>query len=130
MLAVADFRAMYPEFASTAVYPDVAINAWLSLAYKTLNPDNSVWGDSIDLGAALFTAHFLVIGARDQKAVAVGGMPGGQSGILSSKSIGNVSAAYAVSNAYREDAGTWNLTSYGGIFWTLTRQFGMGALQI
>ena len=122
------FRQMLPEFNDTGQYSNANISQWLGIAYTMLREE--AWWDSLDMGAALFTAHNLVLSARDAKVAENGGIPGNQSGPMSSKSVGGVSASYAVNAAYLEDAGAYNLTSYGSRFWTLVRQFGMGGFQL
>lgn len=125
----AQFRTLLPEFASTSDYADPAITAWLAVGYRFVNPELWDVGD-IDLGASLVCAHFLVLGQRDRKAARKGGVPGMQSGALSSKSIGGVSASYDVALTAVQGAGAWNATLYGQRYATLARLYGAGALQI
>src|SRR5512135_1115056 len=110
-IAVAQFRADFPEFASSATYPNSQIQFWFNLAYNLLNA--SRWGNSLDFGAELFVAHNLALEAKAQSEVAGGGIPGGQTGPISSKSIGPASVSYDTGVGSELNAGHWNLTTYG-----------------
>lgn len=122
------FRVLLPEFSSTADYSDPAITTWLAVGYRFVNPHLWDVGD-IDLGASLVAAHFLTLEQRDRKAARAGGVPGMQSGMLSSKSVGGVSASYDVALTAVQGAGQWNATSYGQRYATLAKLYGAGALQ-
>ena len=124
----ASLRALFPEFASTATFPDAAINAWLAVAVGFVNADR--WGANTDFGVALWTAHQLAIGRRNAVTAGNGGAPGTSLGVLTSKSAGGVSAGYDFSSVSEKDAGFWNQTSYGIQFYRLSQQFGMGPLQV
>ena len=125
---VAQFRTEFPEFTDTTRYPDSSVTAWLTGAVSLVNADR--WGVLADLGQALVAAHHLVIGARDQQAAAVGGVPGTMTGPQSSKSVDKVSASYDTGAASLEGGGFWNLTSYGVRYLTLARTMGAGGFQI
>lgn len=122
------FRSTFPEFASTSVYPDAQVNFWLGLGITMLKPD--AWGPSIDQGLALFIAHHLVVGQRDQAAVAAGGVPGDAKGIVTSKSVDKVSVSYDAASIQYEGAGFWNMSSYGIRFYRLARMMGAGGVQL
>lgn len=128
MTTVAAFRTSFPEFASTANYPDAQVQFWLDVAAKLLNPDR--WYDLIDQGAMLFTAHHLVIQRRDLQGAAAGVIPGEIKGAIASKSVDKVSVSYANGTAMYQDAGFWNLTTYGLQYWNLVRMFGAGGIQL
>lgn len=128
MTTVASFRAAFPEFASTTDYPDAQVQFWLDLAAKLLNVDR--WYDLLDQGTMLFTAHNLAISRRDQLAGSSGGIPGAIQGAIASKSVDKVSVSYEANSALYEDAGFWNLTSYGLRYWNLVRMVGAGGIQL
>lgn len=124
----ATFRQDYPEFGSTSDYPDAQVNLWLSMAAKMLNADR--WGDILDLGLCLYTAHHLALGRRDVIAAASGGIPGSIQGVLTSKSVDKVSAAYDASSITNPEAGFWNGTIYGVRLYNLARLMGAGGVQL
>lgn len=122
------FRVNFPEFASTTTYPNGQVEFWFGFAYNFLNSHR--WGDSIDYGAQLFTAHNLALEARAGAESAAGGIPGGQVGPLSSKSVGPASASYDIGSGAEEKAGHWNLTTYGTRFIRLSKMMGAGPLFV
>lgn len=127
MVTSASFRAAFPEFSDTIIYPDAQINFWLGLAASLLNPD--AWQDMLDYGTQLYIAHHLVIGARDQQVSAAGGNPGAVQGPIASKSVDKVSMAFDAQSVVMENGGFWNLTRYGIQFLTMARYVGAGGIQ-
>jgi hypothetical protein len=121
---VAAFRAMWPEFGDTSVYPDVAVTTFLGLGYDFLNPEK--WRSALDFGVGLYTAHQLAIRAQAVAAANVGGVPGTQGGVLASKAVDKVSAGYDVAAGTYEGAGYWNRTTYGVRLWDMVLMFGAG----
>ena len=128
MITVQQFRSDYPEFSSTAVYPNSQIEYWLNFAYLMLNAQR--WGGMLHLGASMFIAHNLAIEARAQMEASAGGIPGQQTGPLSSKSVDKVSMSYDTGAGIQPGAGHWNLTVYGTRFIKMARMFGAGPVQI
>lgn len=125
---VATFRQDYPEFADVAAYPDAAVLRWVTLAEKLL--PECRWADLWPLGTELFTAHYLVTGARAMKAAASGVGLGGTGAPISSKSVDKVSVSYDNALVSLEDAGFWGTTGYGIQFLQWARLVGMGGLQL
>ncbi|USE78842.1 DUF4054 domain-containing protein [Cupriavidus gilardii] len=128
MVDVAQFRQDFPEFSDTTKYPDAVVQFWLTVSVSLVNPCR--WGVLTDQGIELCTAHHLVLAARDEQAVAVGGIPGQMTGPLSSKSVDKVSAGYDTGAATLDGAGFWALSSYGIRYLTLARMFGAGGIQL
>lgn len=132
----AKFRADLTEFASTQTFPDTAVTYWLNFAYVMLRQER--WGadgtpgaPSVrDMGVEMFAAHNLVIEAASQRAIAVGNLPGIQTGAVSGKSVDRVSVSYDAQAGLVTDAGHWNLTVYGTRFIQLARMAGSGGIQI
>lgn len=124
----AEFRADFPEFSCTTAYPDSQVNFWLSLAGTMLNPQR--WADLLNYGTALFVAHHLAMGYRDQMAAQAGGVPGTVNGPQSSKSVDKVSASYDTGAMTFENGGFWNATMYGIRLLTLARYVGAGGIQL
>jgi hypothetical protein len=127
-VSVAQFRADFPEFGSTDIFPASQVTFWLNLASLLINPNR--WGKVLDAGTELFVAHNLAIEARAQAEAAGGGIPGGQVGPMNSKSVDKVSIGYDTSAGIEAGAGHWNLTTYGTRFIRLAKMFGAGPVQI
>ena len=124
----ATFRADFPEFSSSVTYPDAQVNLWLGHAARLLPSDR--WEDSLDLGTELFTAHYLALGRRDQMTANVGGVPGTVTGPQASKSVDKVSSSANTGAVILDNAGHWNMTTYGIRFLQLARMIGAGGVQI
>jgi len=122
------FRQAFPEFIDPDAYPDAQVALWLSVAGSMVSAER--WGEIADLGMQLFTAHHLVIGQQDQAAASVGAAPGKVTGPQTAKAVDKVSASYDTSATTYEDAGFWNMTSYGVRFYSLLRLFGAGGIQL
>ena len=124
----ATFRSQLPEFSCTITYPDSQINFWSGLAVTLINPER--FSDILDYATALFIAHHLAVGARDQAAANAGGQPGQVTGPQTSKSVDKVSVSYDTSATTIEGGGFWNGTSYGVRLLMLAKIYGTGGLQI
>jgi len=122
------FRSNYPEFSSTDRFPNSGVQYWLDTAYSFLNA--SRWGKQLDIGVSLYVAHNLSLEARAQAEAANGGVPGGQVGPVSSKSIDKVSVGYDTGAGTETGAGHWNSTIYGTRFFRLVKMFGSGPIQV
>ena len=128
MITVQQFRADFPEFVSTTMYPNSGIQFWLNFAYKMINAER--FGDQLDVGAELFTAHFIVLEANAALTSVNGGIPGQSGGVLASKSVDKVSVSYDTGAGTEQGAGHWNLTNYGTRFKWMINMFGAGGLQL
>lgn len=128
-ISVAQFRADFPEFVSTELYPTPAVQFWLNFAYAMLN--SSKFGNQIDIAAELFTAHFITLEAKSMLASKGGGIPGQDAGgPISSKSVSSVSVSYDTGAGTEPNAGHWNLTNYGTRFIWMVNMFGAGPVQL
>jgi hypothetical protein len=127
-VTVASFRQNYPEFASVAKYPLSGFTYYANLAGLLLNATR--WGNLIDVGTELFIAHNLAIEAQAQAAAASGSPPGISAGPISAKSVDKASVNYDTNAGLEQDAGHWNLTTYGTRFIKLARMAGAGPVQI
>lgn len=123
-LTVSQFRSDFPEFSDATAYPDAMISSRLALAPGYV--DETRWDASAVLGAELVAAHFLVLAKRAQN----GAGSGAVTGVLTSKSVGGVSASYDIQSLQEVGAGMWNATSYGIQYRTLARLFGAGGIQL
>lgn len=125
---VTSFRTHYPEF-DAARFPDSAVNYWISIATKMLNPDR--WGDDLlDIGLELFVAHHLVVEKVNQDTAKVGGWPGLNKGVMRSNNPGGVSISYDTNAVIEEKAGHWNYTVFGTRFVSLVKNVGAGPIQL
>ena len=122
------FRQAFPEFTDPANYPDGLIDFWLGLATKMLNAPR--WVDFLDEGLMLFTAHNIVLEKQARDASRTGAAPGTNAGVVASKSVGPVSISYDTGAGIVQDAGHWNLTTYGTRFMWMVNMVGMGPVQI
>lgn len=128
-ITIGNFREMFPAFGDPQQFTDAQVTMWLQYSHAIL--DQSLWADMKPMGQALFTAHNLVLEARDERAAQRGGLPGQSGGqILSSKSIGGVSGSYDTASGLEQGAGYYNLTTYGTRFFRMMRLVGMGGRQI
>lgn len=127
-ISVAQFRIDYPEFASTANYPDSMVTYWLDLAYVLLN----AWrfATVLDSAAELYTAHNCVLEFQAARGSARGGAPGAQKGAVSAESAGPASQSYDTAAAAEEGYANFNLTTYGTRLAGMIRMFGAGPVQL
>jgi uncharacterized protein DUF4054 len=128
VITPASFRQQFPAFADVDVYDDIQITLFIGVAGNLL--DANRWDTLLDYGTALFVAHHLVLAARDEATVAVGGIAGAVQGILTAKAVDKVSASYDASSVSLEDGNFWNMTRYGIEFLRYARQFGAGGFQL
>jgi hypothetical protein len=128
MFVPATFRQTFPEFNDPAVFTDDVLNFWAGLAASFINICR--WGTAADYGIGLFISHHLVISIRDQDAAESGGEPGKVVGVLTSKAVDKVSASYDAGSVTNQDAGFWNMTTYGIRFYNMSRLMGAGGMQV
>jgi hypothetical protein len=120
-VTVAEFLAIFPEFNDPGKYPPARIQLYLTLAASRVS--ECAWGDSYDLGIALFTAHYLATFGR-------AGTGGVTTGEMSSKKVGDVQVNYATTSNRAEGSGWWNSTIYGQQWWDLFASCGGSVTQL
>lgn len=129
---VADFRARYPQFAKVS---DELIQDYISLCNSMLSYE--MYGDSWKMAMALAIAHYLTMDlmtredSADPSVQSIVAKAKGAIGMLTSKSVGDVSASY--STEYLQSLtswGTWNLTIYGQQFATLAKLVGKAGMYV
>lgn len=125
---VADFREGYPEFQDNVKYPDALISGWAQVATALVNP--RAWKNQTCLAISLYIAHEITLAAQSVAAAKIGGTPGGQAGLVNTKTVGSVTVGYDVQSTVEKNAGWWNLTTYGKQFYRLLRIFGSGCVQL
>jgi hypothetical protein len=116
------FRQNFPEFADTGKYPDSMLTFWASVAVIYVN--STVWGEQYVNGMSLCLAHHLANANMNLK------NPGDAMNLMSSKSVGDVSASFDTVSVAEKDAGHWNSTGYGMQFIHLARLIGGFGRQI
>lgn len=127
-MVLADFRTAFPEFSDIGKYPDAMLTFWSNFA--TIQVDPKRWGVQANVGIFLYVAHEITLASQNLSAAGIGGVPGGTSGPVNSKTVGSVSVSYDSAQAAEKDAGWWNLTQYGKQFIRLARIFGSGVVQL
>ena len=127
MIDVQQFRADFPEFASTSLYPSSGVQFWLNFAYKMI--DSARFKDVTDMAAELFAAHHISLEARALLESKGGGIPG-VAGVISAKSVDKVSINYDTGAGTEPNAGHWNITIYGLRFIRMVNMFGAGPVQL
>jgi Protein of unknown function (DUF4054) len=145
MITPTIFRQNFNAFADPGVFDDNSINLFLGVAGNLMN-DNR-WGGNADevldgngnittmgtqdYGICLFTAHHLVLMARDNATVRADGLPGTVEGVRNAKSVDKVSVSYDTEGVMIKGGDFWNMTQYGIRFLHLARMMGTGgALQL
>ena len=128
IVTTTDFRNFFPEFNDETKYSDALILAYMNVGVQFVSICR--WNTSWMFGVCLFAAHELAMGLLASKTAAAGGVPGISTGIVSSKSVGPISKSYDTGFAKYDDAGYWNLTTYGQRYWYFVKLFGTGGTQL
>jgi hypothetical protein len=126
-LIPSQFRADFPEFTDTTVYPDGVVSFWLGIALVSLPQDR--WGAWWNLGQELFTAHHLVLATTAKGDASLGITPGEVDGLVTAKSVDKVSVSKDVTSVTLENGGFWNMTRYGIQLLQFARMCGSGGIQ-
>lgn len=124
----AAFRKSFPEFNSTELYPSSVVDFWATFCAQQLPAD--VWKSAWTMGVSLYLAHELTLARQNAAAGAIGGTPGQQGGVATSKTVGSVTVQYDAVTMSEKDAGWWNLTTYGKQFIRLVRIYGTRCVQL
>lgn len=145
MITPTVFRQNFNAFADPGVFDDNSINLYLGVAGNLINDNrwggngdetldaegNIVTMGTLDYGICLFTAHHLILMARDNAATQAGGLPGVVEGIRNAKAVDKVSVGYDTNLVSINHGDFWNMTQYGIRFLHLARMMGTGgALNI
>lgn len=126
-VTAATFRKNFPEFASVAAYPAGPVDFWLGVADAMLSRR---FGSMRDYAMQLFAAHNLALEKAAQKTASKGGVPGANTGAVSQKSVGPGSISYDSQSAIEENAGNFNLTTFGTRFYQMLEIFNAGPVQV
>lgn len=128
MIDIALFRSSFPEFADDVKYTDSQINYWGALAECTTSKPR--FECAYDNVIFLYIAHSLALAQKNILQSGFGGVPGGDSGAISSKAVGSASVSFDSTASSEGDAGHWNQTIYGRQYIRLLRLFSQGCYQI
>jgi len=104
------------------------VDFWVGFISRQIDPCR--WKQSWNVGVSLYLAHELTLAGQNGQSAKVGGTPGLQGGVATSKTVGSVTVQYDAQTMSEKDAGYWNLTTYGKQFIRLTRVFGAGCAQL
>lgn len=121
------FRMRFPGFQNPALYSDYQINFYLGLASKMLIADR--WGNVLEEGLQLFTAHFLALDQLAQVA-GVNSIPGTAVGVLTGGTVDKVTYSRDVQSVMEENSGHWGMTTYGLQYLRFAKMMGAGPLQV
>lgn len=124
----AAFRGAFPAFKDVTRFPDPMVSMYLGVAYKLHNAER--WGDLLDFGVQLWTAHNVSLDYESQRQAASGANPGQVRGAVTSMSAEGVSWQRDAGAASDPAAGHWNLSQYGLRWRDLARQMGAGPVQV
>lgn len=123
-LDIAAFRAMFPQFASEAIYPNASLEMWWAMATVSMSAaDNcALYGDTLQLALNLMTAHL--------GALFVSMASGKRGGVLTSASIDKVSVGYE-SPPFKNGWQFWLAsTPYGLQLWALLTGLAAGGFYV
>lgn len=110
-----NFREAFVEFDD---YPESRVRYFLERAVDAI-PEGH-FGRETDFGRFLYVAHHLTVLGSGEAGSSVGSTP--KTGIAS-KTVGSVSISYDTSSSTEADAGYWNATGYGRLFWGLLKRY-------
>ena len=136
--SITDFLKFFPNFFDTVndgfIIPPDVIDFYIQFAHESVSIKR--WGHQWKYGMSLFLAHFFTLylqssfpeNATTQEIVAAGQAKG----IMSSKSVGDVSVSYdfGVATQGIENYGLFNTTSYGLQFANLAKLLGKGGMYV
>lgn len=129
-----DFFRIYPQFQGVEGLSNDIIEMYISFANEVVNIER--WGNQWNLGMCLFIAHFCTVylmSYTQPQGTAASVIAAGQTkGLVSSKSVGDVSVSYDFSLAMN-DVTTWgqfNLTTFGNQFVSIAKLMSKGGMYV
>lgn len=109
------FRARYPEFGDTALYPDPRVQLFLDDAAQDMGSDENRWCGKYDRAQAALAAHYLTKGTLSEA-----GDTSASVGPITGKTAGGVSVQRAAVSKDRGNADDQlSTTTYGQQFLAL-----------
>jgi Protein of unknown function (DUF4054) len=122
------FRENFPEFSDESLYTNELITFWSTIAENLVDIER--WGNLREQGVNLATAHYISLAIKEQRLADSGAVPGSSAGAITSKKVGDVSVNYDYSANADSSGGSWNSTSYGRLYLSLVKMFGVGCVQL
>lgn len=135
---VLDFLKVYPQFGKddedTEIVPEDIIEMYIQFAHSCVK--KARWHNTWEHGMRLFVAHFCTLwlqSYQDPNHGANAVMKAAETrGLVSSKSVGDLSIGYDFSTALEGLDGwaAWKLTSFGVQFATIAKVIGKGGMYV
>lgn len=129
-----DFYTIYPQFQGLNELPEGIIEMYIGLANSYINIER--WKNSWKIGMCYFVAHFCTLYLQSfspSNSTAQEVMASAQAkGLVSSKSVGDVSVSYDFSSAVNGLDGwaNWTSTTFGINLANLGRLIGKGQIWV
>ncbi len=128
----ADFLALYPQFKGKV--PEAFLEMYAGLANASLSYQR--YFDAWEMAMGLFIAHFCTLylqtaAGADSTAAEI--LVAGQTrGLVSSKSVRDLSVSYDFTTALSglDEWAGWTTTAYGAQFASLAKLYGKGGMQV
>lgn len=131
---VSDFRTAFPQFTQQIVSDD-SVAEYITLCNSIISYE--MYGDQWKRCMSLAIAHFVTMDLMTRDASATPTVAGivsaakGAIGMLTSKSVGDVSASYSTEYLSSLTSwGTWNLTIFGQQFAALAKLMGKAGMYV
>ena len=112
------FETFLEGFSELDSYPEARIRFFLDRATDAVPCGR--FGKETDFGRCLHAAHHLVVLGTGMTEDARAATP---KGAVASKSVGSVSVSYDTGTGAETDAGFWNSTGYGRLYWQLMKKY-------
>lgn len=107
-----EFRITFSEFSDSEIYPSPLINFWAAVGEVEI--DFNRYQDLYVPALYCYVGHNLVLAAKNRLTAERGrGIPGQDTGVITSKHIEGVSKSMDVNVAATIGGGEFNLTTYG-----------------
>lgn len=134
--AVSDFVGFYPQFGpdNTGMYvvPENVIQAFIDMATASL--DQARWRSTWQVAMGWYVAHFCTLflqSAADPNSGATAVFEAGRAkGVITSKSVGDVSVSIDQNITGIDTWAAWKLTTFGQQLATMGRLYGKGGMLI
>lgn len=129
-----DFKKFYPQFSELPELPDLILEQFIGMANAYINIDR--WKSTWTLGMCLFVAHFSTLYLQtfaEPNAAANQVMSAAQAkGLITSKSVGDVSVSYDFSSAVNGLDGwaNWTSTAFGIQLASFAKILGKGNMYV
>ena len=117
-ITVEQFRELLPAFSDSTVYPDDEIQSFINLAVVNFN--GCFWGSRLQVGEAMWVAHWLTIAGSSSNMPATIPMPS----FAISKKVGDTSITYSDKILEQQMQNPYLRTPYGQQYWFMVQHLG------